>query len=88
MSFITNPDFFVGPGIGAKTGGKSVCLNLMDPVESNQQFACVSTTSVQQSCYLTFFHFCTVLCPVAGILGARGYGAGRPGKTGGESINL
>lgn len=35
MSFITNPHFFVGPGIGAKTGGKSVCLNLMDAVESN-----------------------------------------------------
>lgn len=35
MSFITNPHFSVGPGIGAKTGGKSVCLNLMDAVESN-----------------------------------------------------
>lgn len=80
MSFFVNPAFYlfsVGPGIGVKSGGKSVCLNLMDADESNQQFAYVSTKVIS-----SFFDFCTVLGPVAGILGVRGYGAGKPGKTG------
>lgn len=38
MSFFINPAFYlfsVGPGISVKSGGKSVCLNLMDAAESN-----------------------------------------------------
>lgn len=48
--------FSVGPGIGAKTGGKSVCLYLMDAVESNQQFAYVSATVIL-SYILSFLYF-------------------------------
>lgn len=53
-----------------------MCLSESDGC-SGMQF---TFGSLQELLY-SYFKFCAVLCSVAGILGARGYGAGKPGRT-------